>query len=511
MQQSRNPILPPTAFIPDGEPRVFMYEGKPRVFLYGSRDERGDGYCGYGHDVWSAPVDALGDWICHGEAFHVRDVLAIGYGFADKQIFGAPDCVYNPVTRKYYLYTFLGGNYPLDGVHGPHKDAPGTVPGWENLGPKTVMASSDSPAGPFTNPMMCDWPPANADGAFDPAVLVDEQEDGSVRVYAYWGMGRNGNGAERCAEIDPNDMRTVINPETRLPDRTATRKTLPEKEDLNGSTIFEASSIRKVAKDCYVFIYSSNERNCALTYCYGPTPFGPWTYGGRIVDTRLGWMGRNNHGSICQIGDQWYVFYHRHTKGGFVNRQAMMEPIEVRIVDGRVEIPLVEMTSQAASVNGLEAFARYNIASCCWVKGEGMILGWPRQPDGLHPMTGIKNGTCLGFKYLQFGAVPLSVTDRVRLGLHMQVLQDTTVSILVVRREDVDAEEKRVEIGKARLVASAPAEDGYQEVEIPLDALDGSEALRAIGGLCGKLALFLGFSGDEGELCEIKEFWFAKA
>ena len=147
MMQSRNPILPPTAFIPDGEPRVFMYEGKPRVFLYGSRDERGDGYCGYGHDVWSAPVDALGDWACHGEIFHVRDVQAIGYGFADQQIFGAPDCVYNPVTGKYYLYTFLGAPYELDGVQGPHRDTPGTVHGWESLGPKCVMASSDSPAG----------------------------------------------------------------------------------------------------------------------------------------------------------------------------------------------------------------------------------------------------------------------------------------------------------------------------------------------------------------------------
>lgn len=148
MKQSQNPILAPTAFIPDGEPRVFMFEGKPRVFLYGSRDERSDGYCRFGHDL-VGPVEDLGDWICHGEAFHVRQVQAIGYGHAADQHFGAPDCVYNPVTRRYCLYTFLGTPYSLDGVQGPRKEDPETVPGFEDLGPKCVMASSDSPAGPL--------------------------------------------------------------------------------------------------------------------------------------------------------------------------------------------------------------------------------------------------------------------------------------------------------------------------------------------------------------------------
>jgi hypothetical protein len=88
----------------------------------------------------------------------------------------------------------------MDGAQGPLKDAKGTVPGFEDRGPKCVMASSDSPAGPFINPVMCDWPAANSAGTFDPAVLVDDQEDDSVRVYAYWGM----KSGDRCAEIDPN-------------------------------------------------------------------------------------------------------------------------------------------------------------------------------------------------------------------------------------------------------------------------------------------------------------------
>ena len=100
---AQNPILPPTAFIPDGESHVFEYQGELRVFVYGSRDERVTDFCGYGHDVWSAPVDDLTQWTNHGEIFNVKQVWDIGYGKVEEQHFGAPDCVYNPATKKYYL------------------------------------------------------------------------------------------------------------------------------------------------------------------------------------------------------------------------------------------------------------------------------------------------------------------------------------------------------------------------------------------------------------------------
>lgn len=116
---AKNPILPPTAFIPDGEPHVFEYKGEQRLFVYGSRDERITAFCGYGHDVWSAPVNDLNKWTNHGEIFNVRQVQDIGYGIIDEQHFGAPDCVYNPITKKYYLYTFLGQVYTMDGKQGP--------------------------------------------------------------------------------------------------------------------------------------------------------------------------------------------------------------------------------------------------------------------------------------------------------------------------------------------------------------------------------------------------------
>ena len=54
------------------------------------------------------------------------------------------------------------------------------------------------------------------------------------------------------------------------------------------------------------------------------------------------YYGGNNHGSIVQIGDNWYIFYHRHTNGTNYSRQACAERIKV-LEDG--SIPQVELTS----------------------------------------------------------------------------------------------------------------------------------------------------------------------
>ncbi|MCF8362664.1 MAG: hypothetical protein K9G70_08595 [Prolixibacteraceae bacterium] len=258
-----NPFMPPTAFIPDGEPHVYEYNGEQRLFVYGSRDERITGYCGYGHDAWSAPINDLTKWTNHGQIFHVNQVKDVGYGNVEEQHFGAPDCVYNPITKKYYLYTFMGASYKMDGQQGPAPDAANYVPGFEEFGPKGVMAESESPAGPFINPVICDWPPINAAGTFDPSVLVDQQADGSIRVYAYWGMKKG----DRWAELDPIDMHTIIDPITRKPNRNAFAKTL-DPNRIKNSTLFKASSIKKIDDEHYVFIYSSNELRSGLTYCY---------------------------------------------------------------------------------------------------------------------------------------------------------------------------------------------------------------------------------------------------
>lgn len=515
---AQNPFLPPTAFIPDGEPHVFEYNGEERLFIYGSRDENVTAYCGCGHDVWSAPVTDLTKWTNHGEIFNVKQVWDIGYGIVDGQSFGAPDCVYNPITKKFYLYTFFLEYYKMDGKQGPLKDSPKSIFGFCDDGPLCVMAQSDSPIGPFINPVICDWPPASEGGTFDPAVLVDEQKDGSVKVYAYWGK-KNG---DRWAEIDSRDMHSIIKPKTGRPfiDRKnkrtaleATYKTL-NNPALNGySSLFEASSIRKIAKDKYVFIYSPNERFSTLVYCYGNTPEGPWTYGGIIVDNAQNWDFGNNHGSIVKVNGQWYVVYHK-ALGNSYNRQAMIEPVDVRIEGDKIVIPQVEMTSQGIHSDGLNAFSRYNINTICYKTNGVRVAGYERNPDGLNPLVGLNtNNSVVGIKYLNFESKPIKDKDRLNLKLNVSMISnDASITVQVVPKADFDDESKRVTLATFKLSDFMTADGAYHDITFPIKGLDKNKALNSIGGLKGQLGLLLIFNGSKNnsEICRIKGYEFAK-
>ena len=548
---AQNPFLPPTAFIPDGEPHVFDYNGEHRLFIYGSRDEKVTDYCGYGHDVWSAPVANLSKWTNHGEIFNVKQVFETGFGKIDGNAFGAPDCAYNPVTGKYYLYTFFLKNYKLDGIQGPLPESENYMPGYCDYGPLCIMAESKSPVGPFINPVVCDWPPASEGGTFDPAVLVDEQEDGSVRVFAFWGK-TNG---DRWAEIDPIDMHSIIDPKTReiayersidyaklkelseklenqdgnnqkvdleslkkqiyksskFIQREAVYKTLNNPVLNNYSTLFEASSIRKVAKDKYVFIYSPNDKYSALSYCYGGRPEGPWKYGGVIVDNAKDWSYGNNHGSIEKVNGQWYIVYHKSTTNSY-NRQAMIEPIDVIIEGDKVIIPEVEMTSQGVYKTGLDAFKRYNINTICYKSKDVYIDGSQRNPDGLNPLVGLKDNTVIGIKYLNFGKKKNTNNDKLHLRLNMQALSGIgTMTVQVVPKDEFNDELKRITIATFELADYLTADGQYHEIAFPIINLDRNEILENTGGLKGQMALLIRFEGkSRDEICRIKEYEFTK-
>ena len=45
--------------------------------------------------------------------------------------------------------------------------------------------------------------------------------------------------------------------------------------------------------------------------------------------------GANNHGSIVEINNRWYIFYHRHTNGTWYSRQGCGEELEL-LPDGRI-------------------------------------------------------------------------------------------------------------------------------------------------------------------------------
>ncbi|WP_373231231.1 family 43 glycosylhydrolase [Cohnella sp.] len=292
-----NPYLPNWEYIPDGEPRVFGN----RVYVYGSHDLAGsDRFCDYKLMVWSAEVHDLNNWTCHGDSFHTRidrdhesDAT-----WSDRELY-APDVVEK--DGKYYLYAYI-------------------------VGSKGCVAVSDKPEGPFklVSPYSVSENSEQIlkDGLFvDPGVLVDD--DG--RVYIYCGYL-----SSYMAEINAEKMFEILQD-------TYKADIIPVDEPF---AFFEACSPRKVG-DTYYLIYSP-KIGSRLDYATSISPTGPFQYRGTIIDNGVDYPGGNNHGSICQINGQWYIFYHRMTNNTVMSRRGCVERIEI-LPDG--SIPVVEMTS----------------------------------------------------------------------------------------------------------------------------------------------------------------------
>ena len=101
-----------------------------------------------------------------------------------------------------------------------------------------------------------------------------------------------------------------------------------------------------VMPDGKLYVYADMERGkpTSLGYSTSKFPMGPFTYRGIIIDNDgcdpASW---NNHGSIECVNGQWYVFYHRCSRGVQQHRRLCIEKIEI-LEDGT--IPEVKMTSQ---------------------------------------------------------------------------------------------------------------------------------------------------------------------
>lgn len=348
-----NPYLPKNEYIPDGEPRVLG----DRVYVYGSHDTPcSDKFCDYKLKVWSASVDDLNHWVCHGDVFHTQpdcDHEADTDWTTEANELYAPDVVEK--DGKYYLYAYIMG---ADGC----------------------VAVSDRPEGPFKlisryKYPECDREKYNNGWFIDPGVLVDD--DGKVYVYC-------GFEASFGVQLDEGNMYEVRG-ETYVKDIIPTEKPF---------SFFEACSSRKIG-DTYYLIYSTNPGS-RLAYATSTSPLGPYTYRGYIVDNGQDYPAGNNHGSICKIKDQWYIFYHRMTNGTIMSRRGCVEKITI-LEDGT--IPTVEMTSLGFedSLNPYEATA----AEIACVLKNGCII--TEKNRFTRVVTNITSGSIIGYKYFDFG------------------------------------------------------------------------------------------------------------
>lgn len=356
-----NPYLPNWEYIPDGEPRVFG----DRIYVYGSHDRKDSiDFCDYKLKVWSAPVSDPTKWVCHGDIFRSRDGhdSPSDVDWTDELLF-APDVVER--GGKYYLYAYI-------------------------VNAKGCVAVADRPEGPFRllSRYEYDIPNHYDNGTFiDPGVLVD---DG--RVYIYCGY----QGSYMCElkdnmyEAVPGSYKLDIIP-TAEPHR-----------------FFEACSPRKI-NGTYYLIYSPQRGSC-LDYATSDSPTGPFTYRGTIIDNGIDFPGGNDHGSVCCVNGQWYIFYHRMTNGTIMSRRGCVERIEI-LPDGT--IPQVEMTSLGFE-ESLNPYDFTQADTACVLKGGCYIT---ETSVFERPIVNVTDGCVMGWKYFDFGEDFASKTMQIRLKL----------------------------------------------------------------------------------------------
>ena len=518
-----NPYLPLWERVPDGEPHIFAdpVTGEDRVYVYGSHDASATArYCGPDHVVWSAPCDDLTNWRHEGIAFHVDQLDGLKYTGEDGteqtleiqpgHVLYAPDVTYNPVTKKYYMYVHIAEAEPAAML---------------------FVASSDKPAGPFTDPHVV------LTTGFDPSVYVDMENldaEGYPAVYLFTG----GGGVQSACQLSGKDMYTVIEGTTRTGGSDgllwAEADESPNKPTENYRYFFEASSVRKIGK-FYVLVYSGKigQRDVGtMDYAYSTDPFGPYTYGGSIVDNRgetvtnpytgtqsTAWMTGNNHGGLVEINGQWYIFYHRRLDLRKTERQGMIEPITIKVTEDRVIIDQVEMTSQGVETDGLDPYALTDAGILVHHVGKtyamrrvdthtGSMDDWdPKSTDPAmdwNPVIGLTHQTMIGYKYFNF-ADGIPAGAKLRLDLSLKSFSaGTTVNVYTsdAKTNFTDPEQPRTLIGSTVIEAV-----NEQEHTVSC-SIEHPEVLQ------GKKAIFLEFlneaDAESTGLLELNKLQFVK-
>ena len=277
------------------DPSAHVFDG--RIYIYAS------------HDVESTtPEDDM------GSHFDMRDYrvlsmdsvggevtvhpVALDVGavpWAERQMW-APDAALSNGTYFFYF---------------PAKDSAGVF--------RIGVATGARPEGPF------EPQPQPIEGSFsiDPAVFTDDDGQSYMYFGGIWG------GQLQCwttGEYDPECQRTdhqeadstSLMPKVARMSGDMLQFAEPPRDamivDEQGQPLlggdldrrfFEAAWMHKY-NDRYYLSYSTGDTHF-IAYAIGDSPYGPFTYTGRVLEPVQGWT---NHHSIVEVDGQWYLFYH---------------------------------------------------------------------------------------------------------------------------------------------------------------------------------------------------------
>ncbi|MDE6267705.1 MAG: family 43 glycosylhydrolase [Muribaculaceae bacterium] len=259
---------------------------------------------------------------------------------------------------------------------------------------------SDSPYGPFTNPLggsnlMINGSDTNYSGHgwedIDPTVLIDD--DG--QAYLYWG-----NNALYAVKL--NEDMTSYDGEIHVFE-------IKDKEAF-GDDYEEAPWLAKRG-DKYYLAYASHVPEDTY-WAWADSPLGPWKYGGVLMRAfEHGGMG--NHTGMCEYKGQWYFFYmdeglpESHSR----RRTASVVPFDFN-ADGSLPYIHHDKRGVLKSVDPLNPYVRQQGETIAWEEGIG--IGY----DDIHCVyvNDIDNGDYIKVREVNFGDGAKEFSARLRNG-----------------------------------------------------------------------------------------------
>lgn len=362
---AQNPIIQ-TSFTPDPAPMVYG----DKLYLFVDHDE--DDATNYTMKDWQLYcTEDMVNWTYLG-----TPVTTATFPWANQgNRAWAAQCIER--NGKFYWYVSITG------------------PGY---GETVSVAVADRPEGPYVDAI--GGPLCHGLGFIDPTVFIDD--DG--QVYLFWG-NRNG-WYGRLNE----DMISFVDGYKQIPgirDPKAFGPLVPKMNYGKGVKEPEAGYeegpwITKKG-DLYYLTYPAGGIPEHMAYSTAPTPDGPWTYRGRIMDETDG--SYTIHGGEVEYKGHHYMFYHNgaNINGTSYHRSTCVEEFTLN-PDGT--IPFIPQTKEGvAPIGTLNPYERVEAETIAHSYG----LKTDRLSGDRHYVTSIHNGDWIKIREVDFGQNPATL------------------------------------------------------------------------------------------------------
>jgi hypothetical protein len=344
---------------------------------------------------------------------------------------------------------------------------------------------ADNPLGPYTDPLKKPLIAGHAGGLYDsidPTVYIDDQG----QAYLAWGnpnlwsVKLNKDMISYDTSVGENGI--IGHPMTvkALGERTPPDTqgyTLP-KPALRGTSYEEGPWLYKRKNLNYLF-FAGGPIPEHLAYSTGPTPEGPWTYGGVVMAPQSAFT---NHPGVIDYKGKTYLFYHNAALpgGDGFKRSVCVDELKFN-PDGSV--PMVQPTREGpAPVAALNPYKRVEAETIAWSSG---VKIEPSSAGGQN-LRDLHDGAYVQVRNVDFGATGARA--------FMASLSSTA------KAKTVSGAKIEIRLGKL---------DGKLIGTLPVSGTGGEWTPQSarISGAAGVHDLFFVFRGAAGEELFKFDYW----